>query len=117
MPVTDTVGSLRSILSEILGRQCARIAHATGRPVTSDDLARWVPEARRIQAANREADADPRDAEVPQDFWEWGALAIAANLVARERGFRVERLRDVSPYPRAYAEPTLRATRELPEPV
>lgn len=55
--------------------------------ITDADLASVMDEARRIFAAEVGDDDG-----IPGDFREWACLGIAANIIARSRGFDVSRV-------------------------
>ncbi len=74
-------------------------------PITNAEILLHIPHARAIHATALERDPHPIDATLPPDAHEWAVQRIAINLVARSRGYNVERVIAAAELRRQLAEP------------
>ena len=83
------VGPLARIeLGKIGGLHFQNVVNHVG-PITEADLDVHMAEAARIHAREWNATSHPLDGTIPDQAHTWAIRHIAANLVARERGYDV----------------------------
>lgn len=107
------------ILDKVSVVHLMEIAKRVG-SITDEEVAAKMPMARAIHQATLRDDPHPVDASLPTDAHEWVSQRIAINLVARERGYDVERViaaqnRARQQREQQLEEPTLRPMRTTAE--
>ncbi len=83
-------------------------------PITDAEILLHIPQARAIHATELENHPHPIDATLPPDAHEWAVQRIAINLVARSRGYNVERVIAAAELRRQLAEPRRSPTEPVP---
>lgn len=90
-PPPSASRALAGALDAVSVNHLMHIVRTVGQ-ISDDDVARHMGTARAIHAAEMDANPHPMDASLPVDAHEWVAQRIAINLVARERGYNLERV-------------------------
>ncbi len=83
-------------------------------PITDDEVVLHLPAARAIHAAELEDHPHPIDAALPPDGHEWAVQRIAINLLAKSRGYNVERVIAAAELRRQLAQPRRSPTEPVP---